>query len=95
MLLASRLVAEDGFWITAGTTEDAAEVNVVTRKTWTTWKAKYIFCTLSSTLEREGSPAILAITNFISKPDYWKGSGFLTSQDNGKKSHENSKHDRW
>ena len=38
------------------TAADAADVMVVTRKTWMTRKMKYQFCTLSSMLGRDGSP---------------------------------------
>lgn len=36
---------------------DAADVRVVTRKTWTTWNAKYALCVKSSAVRIEGAPA--------------------------------------
>jgi hypothetical protein len=39
---------------------DAAEVRVVMRNTWTTWKRKYELCVKSSTLETVGIPACRA-----------------------------------
>ncbi len=45
---------------------DAADVRVVTRKTWTTWKQKCALCVKSSTWAVDGAPARLARTESTS-----------------------------
>ena len=44
MLCASTFGAVIGSFRTSNMAVDAAEVRVVTRKTWTTWKPKYAVC---------------------------------------------------
>ncbi len=55
------MVAELGFLKIATPAAAAPDVNVVTKKTWITWKRKYEFCTRNSTVDKVGFPESLAI----------------------------------
>ncbi len=59
--------AESGFSIIWVSAADAAEVSVVMRNTWTSWKTKYEFWTKSSILDSVGTPACRAHAEIVSE----------------------------
>ena len=63
---ASRVVASAGLSMICDTTAAAPDAKVVTRNTWTTWKAIYHPWVLSSTAGTVTSPLSFATTSLIS-----------------------------